>query len=190
MSVQIDGVFVGSDGKYCIAVRDTAEGLVCAWTKLPVKGGGRFYRLEGRDLSKVLNASPSMRAEMLAGQASDQVGGATKPIEYLPNDPNRPSARNARRQAVPVLTGPEIGPPRREPVAGDRIVFEGMYTWEVGESIGRFTAAVNQTATIIRIDDEYIHLRMDDPGFFLKDYSGGCVSLPVDQAHLFRIWGE
>lgn len=100
MSVQIDGVFVGNDGKYCIAVRDTAEGLVCAWTKHPVTGGGRFYRLEGRDLTKVLNASPDMRAQMLAGETGAKVDGRTRPIEYCPNDPNRPSARNARRQAV------------------------------------------------------------------------------------------
>lgn len=79
----------------------------------------------------------------------------------------------------------EVMPNTEEPglvvdgrVRPNRVKFVGMYTWEVGESTGRFTATNGHTATIFSEDDEYIHLRFDDPGFFLADYSGGCASLP------------
>lgn len=64
------------------------------------------------------------------------------------------------------------------PVAGpERWYFPKQYTFEVGEC-GRWTAAAGQKATLVSIDDEYIHLRIDDPGQFLMDYNGGQISVP------------
>lgn len=53
--------------------------------------------------------------------------------------------------------------------------------YEVGES-GIWTAAQGQKAKVSVVDDEYIHLEIEEPGFFLRDYNGGHISIPIGQA--------
>lgn len=63
----------------------------------------------------------------------------------------------------------------------DKVEFRQQWNYEVGEG-GWFTAARFQSARVTKVDDEYVHLVVDDPGMFLIRYNGGHVSVPLSEA--------
>lgn len=58
---------------------------------------------------------------------------------------------------------------------GDKIRWTRQQIYDVGEC-GSWTAAKGQTAVVTRVGELTI-LRVDDPGWFLKDYNGGLISV-------------
>lgn len=65
---------------------------------------------------------------------------------------------------------------------GEKVQFREQKTWEVGNSGGCFTAARGQDATVWSVDDETIHLKIEDPGWFLTKHNGGFVRLPMGES--------